>query len=61
MWYCYDCGEKFDEPEYYEECAEYDNGVAGAWNVACCPCCGSEDIYMSALFDDEEEEGEEEE
>lgn len=58
---CDRCGERFDEPDYREEPMEYDNGVSGAWNTPVCPCCGSEDIYMSALFDDEEEEGEEEE
>ena len=56
MWYCYDCNERFDEPEYYEECAEYDNGVNGAWNVACCPCCGSIEIKEGSYHEEGEEE-----
>jgi hypothetical protein len=58
MWYCEDCGEKFSEPDYYEEQEEYDNGVNGAWNVACCPCCGSADVVEGFYIN--EEEGEEE-
>ena len=57
-WVCEDCEERFDEPDYREEPMEYDNGVSGAWNVAVCPCCGSENVYETCLFHEEEEEEE---
>ena len=59
MWRCYNCGFRFEEPNYIEYYAEDYFGVGSMFpdkhtiTIRECPCCGSDDI------DEEEHEDEE--
>lgn len=56
---CNNCGEKFSEPDSYEECVGEYWGAPAYQTFACCPYCGSDDITDYDDYDEEDEDDEE--
>lgn len=65
MWHCDNCGARFEEPDYIEECMEDYYGVGSMFmsrtyrTMAACPNCGSVDYVEEideSLLDDEIED-----
>lgn len=62
MYRCWNCGYRFDEPEYMEYYAEDYYGVGGLFpdkntiTIRECPSCGSDEIEEICEEDDDESE-----
>jgi len=62
MYKCWNCGLKFEEPDYMEYYAEDYFGVGSMFpdkhtiTIAECPCCGFDDIEEICEDDEDDEE-----